>query len=145
MSKFEELEKKREIRKVEVDQEKIKKSLEVARDKLFESKNLYSAGFYDTAYLTLYTSMFHAARSLLYKDGYQEKSHFSVYQFLLERYSNKIPKSILNSYDEFRNHRHEILYGFEGKNSKEEVELAIIDCEDFLEEVKRIHERQKSI
>lgn len=140
MSKIDELEENRELRKVVVDPEKIKKSLDVAQDKLFESKNLFSSGFYETAYLTLYTSMFHAARSLLYKDGYQEKSHFSVYVYLLERYSDKIPKSVLNSFDEFRNHRHEILYGFEGNNNSEEVEMAIMECEEFLEEVKRLHE-----
>lgn len=135
----------RELRETSVDEDKIKRSLEVAEAKLLESKNLFSAGFYDTAYLTLYTSMFHAARSLLYKDGFQEKSHFSVYYYLLERYSDKIPKSLLNSFDEFRNHRHEILYGFEGKNDKDEVEMAIMDSEEFLEEVKKLHDETKSI
>ena len=145
MKKVDEMIEERALRETGVDAEKIKRSLEVAEAKLIESKNLFSAGFYDTAYLTLYTSMFHAARSLLYRDGYQEKSHFSVYYYLLERYSDKLPKSLLNSFNEFRDHRHEILYGFEGKNDKEEVEMAIIDSEEFLEEVKRLHEEAKSI
>lgn len=130
---------KRELRKTKVDKSKVQKSLEIAETKLIESKNLFSAGFYDTAFLTLYTSMFHAARSLMYNDGIQEKSHFAVYVYLEERYKDKIPKSLLNSYNEFRNHRHEILYGFEGNYSKEEVENAILEGEEFLEEVKKIH------
>ena len=140
MSEVDELIGKREIRDVKVDGEKVRKSLEIAENKLFEAKNLFSAEFYDTAFLTIYTSMFHAARSLLYKDGYQDKSHFAVYTYLLERYADSIPKSLLNSFDEFRNTRHEILYGFEGSHTPEEIEYAIVDCSEFLEEVKRLHE-----
>jgi uncharacterized protein (UPF0332 family) len=87
--------------------------------------------------------MFHAARSLMYKDGIQEKSHFSVYVYLQEKYSDKLPKSLINSFDEFRNYRHEILYGFEGNYKKEEVEEAILEGEEFLEEIKRLHENEK--
>ena len=130
---------KRDLRVVSVDKEKVKKSLEVAENKLDESKRLFSAGFYGTAFLTLYTSMFHAARSLLYKDGIQEKNHFAVYVYLSERYAKIIPKSLLNAFDKFRNTRHEILYGFEGEEDKESVESAILDGEEFLEEVKKIH------
>jgi len=133
---------KRELRNIKISKEKIKKSLEVAEMKLSESKRLFSAGFYETAFLTLYTSMFHAARSLLYKDGFQEKSHFSVYVYLIERYSNKIPKSILNSFNEFKNARHEILYGFEGNYSEREVEDAILDAEVFLDEVEKLHRKK---
>lgn len=143
MNKINELLENRELRKVKVDKEKIKKSLEIARTKLDESRRLFSAGFFDTAFLTLYTSMFHAARSLLYKDGFQEKSHFSVYVYLQERYSSFIPKSLLFSFNEFRNARHEILYGFEGNHNREEIEGAILESEEFLEEVEKLHGKRK--
>lgn len=130
---------KRDLRKVKVDLEKIKKSIEIAEVKLDEAKRLFSAGFYDSSFLTLYTSMFHAARSLLYKDGIQEKSHFSVYIYLQERYSQELPKNLINTFNEFRTARHEILYGFEGNHKKEEIEMAILEGEEFLEEVKKIH------
>jgi len=141
MNRVDDLIEKREIRKVNLDEEKVLKSLKIADVKLEESKRLFSAGFLETAFLTLYTSMFHAARSLLYKDGYQEKSHFSVYIYLQERYSELIPRSLLASFNEFKNTRHEILYGFEGDYSKEEVEHAILEAEEFLEEVKGLHGR----
>jgi uncharacterized protein (UPF0332 family) len=142
MNKIKELVENRELRKVKVDKEKVEKSLEVSKIKLEESKRLFSAGFFDTAFLTLYTSMFHAARSLLYKDGFQEKSHFSVYIYLQERYSESLPKNLLFAFNEFRNVRHEILYGFEGENDKEETEQAILDAEEFLEEVEKLHGRK---
>lgn len=141
--KVEELIGKRELRKTNVDIEKIKKSLDIAEVKLDESRRLFSAGFFETAFLTLYTSMFHAARSLLYRDGFQEKSHFSVYVYLQEKYSGKLPNSLINSFDEFRSHRHEILYGFEGNYKREEIEQAILEGEEFLEEVKRLHENEE--
>jgi len=137
-----ELIEKRELRKIEICKEKVLKSIEIAEIKFDEAKRLFSAGFFGTAFLTIYTSMFHAARALLYKDGIQEKSHFSVYIYLNERYSKKIPKSLLNSFNEFRNARHEILYGFEGNYKREEVESAILDGEDFLEEVKKLIENE---
>ncbi len=143
MSRVEDLIENRELRKVGDSLEKVKKSLEIAEVKLEDSRKLFSAGFYETAFLTVYTSMFHAARSLLYKDGYQEKSHFSVYIYLQERYAEHIPKSLLLSFNEFKNTRHEILYGFEGDYKKEDVEQAIMDGEEFLEEVKKLHDREK--
>jgi len=132
----------RTLRKIEPDAEKVKKSLEMAEIKLDESKKLFSAGFYDTAVLTLYTSMFHAARSLLYRDGVQEKNHYSVYIYIRERYSNEIPINLINFFDQFRDERHEIFYGFEGKTSKEEVEDGILDAEDFIEEIKKIQGKE---
>ena len=140
--KVDDLFEKRELRKVKVDGEKIRKSLEIAEIKLDESHRLFSAGFFETAFLTLYTSMFHAARSLLYRDGIQEKSHFAVYIYLKEKYSGKLPRGLLNSFDEFRGYRHEILYGFEGNYKKEEIEEAILEGGEFLEEVKKLHETE---
>jgi len=135
----------RTLRKVNPDKEKIKKSLEMAETKLDESKKLFSAGFYDTAVMTLYTAMFHAARSLLYRDGVQEKNHYSVYIYLRERYYDTIPMNLINFFDRFRDERHEIFYGFEGKTSKEEVEDGILDAEDFIDEIKKIHGRKNEL
>jgi uncharacterized protein (UPF0332 family) len=134
----------RALRIIEPDLEKSKKSLEIAKTKLDESKKLFSAEFYDTSFLTLYTSMFHAAKAILYKDGIQEKSHHAVYIYLTERYSDSIPKTLLNFFNQIREERHEILYGFEGKVTKQETEDAINSCEEFLEEINKILEENET-
>ena len=129
--------KERKLRKIPVDLEKSKKSLEIAKQKLEEAKKLFSADFYNNSVLSAYTSMFHSARALLYKDGIQEKSHYAVYVYIKEKYS-KIPKSLMNSFNNLREERQEVLYGFEEHVSKEDSENAILDAEEFLEKVREI-------
>jgi len=85
-----------------------------------------------------YTAMFHAARALLYKDGIQEKSHLCVVIYLREKYSDKFPISLINSFDNFRIERHETLYGLEFTPTEEDAELAIEDAKKFINVVKKI-------
>ena len=131
---------KRILRKINPDLEKAKKSLEISEAKLEKAKKLFNSEFYSDALLSVYTAMFHASRSLLYKEGVQEKSHYATYIYIRERYSSKIPQKLINSFNLLREERHEVLYGFEEDVSKEEIEEAILDAEEFLEEVKKIHE-----
>lgn len=131
----------RKLRRIPKDQQKIKKSLEIARLKLEEAKKLFSSDFFNNAVLSAYTSMFHAARALLYKDGIQEKSHYAVYFYIKEKFFGKIPNSLLFSFDSYRDIRHELLYGYLNLNKKD-AENAVIDSEDFLEEVRKILENE---
>ncbi len=75
----------RKLRKIAPDSEKSEQSGKIAENKLEEAKKLFNFEFYEQAILTAYTSMFHIARALLYKDGVQEKSHYAVYFYLKER------------------------------------------------------------
>ncbi|HEC88687.1 MAG TPA: HEPN domain-containing protein, partial [Thermoplasmata archaeon] len=65
---------KRLLRKIEPDYEKAKRSIEIAENKLKRAKDAFDEGFLDICLVYGYTSMFHSARALLYKDGVQEKS-----------------------------------------------------------------------
>ena len=130
--------KKRILKKIPKNLEKTNSSIKIAEAKLGEAKKLFSAGFFSNAVLSVYTLMFHSARAILYKDGIQEKSHYATYIYIKEKYSNKISKNLLNSFNLLRMDRHEILYGFEENISKEETGNAILDAEDFLTEVKNL-------
>src|SRR3989344_1863527 len=120
------------------NREKVKSSIKIAESKLEEAKKLLDAGFLSNAILSAYTCMFHAARALLYGDGFQEKSHFAVFVYLNEKYSDKIPRSLINSFNNYRNERHDILYGFESYSGKEDAKNAVITSEDFLFKIKEI-------
>ncbi|MEK6844667.1 MAG: HEPN domain-containing protein [Nanoarchaeota archaeon] len=130
---------KRLLRKISVDLEKSKKSLETAKTKLEEAKRLFESGFFNNSLTNAYTSMFHASRVLLYKDGVQEKSHYAVYIYIKEKYSGKIPLNLINSFNFLRDERHEIFYGFEEKINKNQAERAILDAEEFLAEVEKLY------
>lgn len=138
--KIDELFKKRLLRKVSLDKEKVNSSIKIAEAKLGEAKKLFEADFFSNAVLSAYTCMFHSARALLYLDGIQEKSHYATYVYLREKFSNEISNSLMNSYNHHKDLRHEILYGFESEIKKDESENAILDAEDFLEEVKKLIE-----
>jgi len=133
-----ELFEKKLLRKISRDLEKVKTSLKISASKLEEAKRLFSSEFYGNALLNIYTSMFHASRAILYNEGIQEKSHYGVYVYLKEKFSDKIPKELLNSFNYFREERHEFLYGFEEDPSRKEVEESILDSEEFLEITRRI-------
>ena len=129
--------KERKLKKIPIDKDKVKKSIEIAEMKLEEAKKLFSSEFFNNAVLSAYTSMFHSARALLYSDGIQEKSHYATYFYLREKFSRKIPKDLLNSFNNYREIRHELLYGY-CNLEKEDAENSLLEAEDFLEEVKKL-------
>ena len=128
---------KRLLRKISVDLEKSKKSLETAKTKLKEAKRLFESDFFNDSLTKAYTSMFHASRALLYKDGVQEKSHYAVYIYIKEKYSGKISLNLINSFNFLRDERHEVFYGFDEEITKNQAEKAILDAKEFLAEVEK--------
>ena len=96
------------------------KSLKVAAQKRLDSQKIRKAGLPDQAYTTLYSCMFHASRALLFKDGYKEKSHYAVYIYVNEKYSDKLPNRFLTEFNVMRLDRHEILYGLDAFHPDEE-------------------------
>ena len=131
--------KNRKLREIPVDKEKTKKSLEIAKIKLDEAKKLFSSEFFNNVVLSAYTSMFHSARALLYSKGVQEKSHYATYFYIKEKFSGKIPKNLVTSFNNYRDIRHELLYGYCNLEEKD-AQNAILDAEDFLDKVKEILE-----
>lgn len=126
------------LRKIQPDKEKAKKSLEIARKRIVEAEKALKVKIYKFTIMESYASMFHASRALLYTDGIQEKSHFSVYIYLKEKYSDKIPIPIINLLNIHRTERHEAMYGLEYAPEKEDAETALKDANDFLREIEKI-------
>lgn len=65
------------------------------------AKKSCDAGEYKWATIQAYYTMFHAARALLYAEGYREKSHYCLSIALLELYGDtgKLPLSLVKSFD----------------------------------------------
>jgi uncharacterized protein (UPF0332 family) len=126
------------LRKIKPDIEKSKKSLEIAESRYKRAKEMLKINIFDFVILESYMSMFHAARSLLYKDGIQEKSHYAISVYLKEKYSNKIPLPIINLLEIHRTERHEAIYGLEYQPERKDAELALKDAESFIKEIKKL-------
>ena len=125
------------LRKIKPDEEKAKKSLEISKNRLKEAGRAIELKIFQYAILESYMAMFHAARALLYKDGIQEKSHFAIFIYLKEKYSDKIPLHILNLLNIHRIERHEAMYGLEYSPVEQDVLVAVEDAKVFIKEIEK--------
>jgi len=129
---------KRLLRKIEPDKNKSMNSIKIAENLLEKARSLLDADFFSDALFNAYTSMFHAARSLLYKDGIQEKSHHAVYIYIKDKYSKDISKGLIESFKNHQLERHELIYGFESDVNKKKAEAIIEDAEQFLGKIEEV-------
>jgi uncharacterized protein (UPF0332 family) len=131
-----------EGQKTKPDIQKAEKSLHLAQSKIEKAKEELEAEIFDNALVSAYTSMFHTARALLFKDGYKERNHYSVCEYLRQEYRNKVEKGYINELNTLRTIRHKVIYGDEEINIKEiqqaEAENAINAARGFLDAVKKL-------
>ena len=125
------------LRKIESDQEKTKKSFELAKKCLKDAGEVMKLEIFDFAILKSYMAMFHAARALLYKDGIQEKSHYAIFIYLKEKYSGEIPLHIINFLNVHRIERHEAMYSLEYKPEEQDALVAVEDAKAFVKEIEK--------
>ncbi len=125
------------LRKIKPDREKKERSLEISKQRLKNAEEAIRLKIFEYAILESYMAMFHASRALLYKDGVQEKSHYAIFIYLKEKYSNKIPLNIINFLNIHRTERHEVMYGLEYKPQKEDALAALEDAKVFVREIKK--------
>jgi len=135
------------LRKTVPDLDKAEASLKIAKTNLADAKNQFAGRLYNWAFIASYTSMFHSARALLFKDGVKERSHFCLCFYVREKYQRVIEMKYLNELDILREQRHRIFYGDEDVVIKQvqetEADSAVKLAEGFLQAVKRIVEAAK--
>ena len=130
---------KRLLRRITPDPLKVIKALEMAAVKKERAIDLFENDFFEESILASYTSMFQAARALLFHEGVIEKSHACVVAYLKEHYSSTLGQDKINWLDTYRLERHESFYGLDKSNVDEhEAENALEKTEKFLETVQKI-------
>lgn len=120
--------------------------MEIAGQRLKEAGTSFKNGVYSGALILSYTAMFHAARAVLFKDGWAEKSHVCVAAYLKERYvqTEKLERRYLSMFDTGRIERHETLYGLEATTSSEDAEHVLNKAKEFVTKVAEIVRRWPS-
>lgn len=128
------------LKKDNPDFEKSKSSIKMAEHKLDLAERDFQSEIYENSIISAYASMFHSTRALLFKDGYKERSHFALYVYIKEKYSDKIEKMYLSELNSMRLERHELMYGLERSKESYEVEAesAIQVAKGFLKTVKKL-------
>ena len=126
------------IRKDKSAPKRVKKSLEIAERFLLSAKKNIGIEELEMAEIASYNSIFHSARSLLFKKEYTERSHICVILALKEFYKdNHELIELLNTFDKIRISRHNIQYGGILIDT-EEAEFVYDFAKIFLEKTKKI-------
>ncbi len=128
------------IRKTLPSKEKAFKSIAKARKWLEEAKKNFEFGLLDSCLISSYSAMFHAARALILKDGFREKSHYCLARYLEEEYVNtgKLNRIVVDLLDRFRELRHEDLYELDFFATKDDAEEAIENAEVVIREIEKL-------
>lgn len=124
------------IRKEIPNIEKARKSIDVAKRKLALAERLLGLGIFEEVATNSYAVMFHAARALLFKDGFIEKSHYALFIYIKERYSDRLEPRFINEFNALRIERHAINYGLEESDvGKDEAGQVVKIASQFLSAV----------
>ncbi len=133
MNEFERCIKERRLIKIKPSNEIIRKELESAEYDLERARNSLDEGDFKWAAVQSYYSMFHAAKALVLKMGYREKSHFCLIIALRELYvkEGRLDTDMVENLELCMNLRHEADYGL--TYHQDSAETAIRYAEVFLD------------
>lgn len=128
------------LRKILPSKERAEKSIKKAEEWLAEAQDNFENESYPSCMITSYLVMFHAARAILLKDGFREKSHFCIARFLEEKYAKtgRLEMSWIDMLDRTRELRHDDQYDLDFSASQEEAEDVLKSAKQFLERMKRL-------
>ena len=115
------------IRRIPKSTARAESSLQASEKWLNEAKSTHKAGAYNSSLMASYLVMFHASRSLLYRDGYREKSHYCIARYIESEYvqNGKLEQEWIDLLDHYREQRHKNQYTFSLGTTQEEAEDAV--------------------
>ena len=125
------------LRKIPASREKARLSLQKASELLEEAKKNLEDERFNSAVLVCYMALFNAARALLFKDGFREKSHECIIQFLYEKYAatKKLPKEMIDLLEKFKSERNLTQYDVSYTPNEEEIEEMVKFAGEFIQEI----------
>jgi len=112
----------------------------MAEKNLKEAEDLAALEKYNASLIYSYTSAFHSARALLYRDGYKERSHTCIVEYLYDNYVGKglLEERFASKLDHLRRERHETFYGMAPDATAEEAGAAVDFARDFLSKARHL-------
>lgn len=116
------------------------KDLKVAEFYIKEAEDQINLEKDVMASLALYNAYFHCARSLLFKDGVTERSHFCIARYLEEEYviKDKLKIKFLNAFETIMSLRHNAQYSTEPIEIDEDLDELYNLGLEFIREVEKI-------
>lgn len=111
-------------------------SLKTARRFLRSARRTEEIQESEMTVIAAYNAIFHAARALLFRKGYVEKSHYCLFQALTELYEDPELLREVAKADKIRMSRHQLQY--DGAEADEEEASHVLDtAQEFLDKAER--------
>lgn len=128
------------LRKTVPSKAKADKSLEASLKWLEEAEKNFKSDALKSCLLSAYLAVFHAARSILFRDGYREKSHACIARYLDKQYvrTDLLEPEWVEMLDHFRELRHTDQYSFNFFASTDESEDTITKSRDFVSRMEKL-------
>ncbi len=124
------------LKKTKPDKDKARQSLKTAENKFDEALKSFEAELFESTIIFAYMAMFHSARSMLFKDGFVERSHIAVIAFLKEKYEQILGKELIYEFNTVRIARHDSLYGLDINFSSNEAKHILDIAKKFMDKIK---------
>ena len=141
MLRFEDCVKAGMLRKMPPSKEQALLSVEKAEEILEDAKANLEEGRYNAAAMLAYVSMLNAARAVLFRDGWREKSHYCITRYLEAKHGDVIGKEMVDLLDDYRDTRHDVQYSAGYRASPEKASSMVTFAGKFLEKVEGILEK----
>ena len=131
------------LKRIPPSKDKALRSIQKAQRWLAEAKQTLKSGASGASVLSAYLVMFHAARAILFLDGFREKSHACVARYL-DHYvkQGRLEQQWVDLLDHSRETRHDDQYDLSFISSAEDAHQAVQSAEVFL---KRLQELVKAL
>jgi len=129
------------LKKTSPDMENALRSLELSKSNIEDAIENMSIHRYRVVAISSYSSMFHAARAILFRDGIKERSHECIPVYLKETYKDL--ETMANTLDAYRRFRHDAIYGLNFIMDEQESKAALNSAKDFLDRIRIFIEKSK--
>jgi len=128
------------IRRIPKSKEEAEESIKTAKVWLKEAENNFKNRSLRSCVLVSYLAMFHAARAILFADGFREKSHFAMARYLEDKYVNKglLEDKWVKLLDYYREMRHGDQYSTSFFVTEKEVQSALESAVSFVERMRKL-------
>jgi uncharacterized protein (UPF0332 family) len=122
------------LKRTSPDMENALRSLKLSRSNIEDAIENMSIHRYRVVAISSYSSMFHAARAILFRDGMKERSHECIPVYLKEKYPEL--ETLANILDSYRRFRHDAIYGLDFAIDEKEAKAALDSAKEFLEKIR---------
>lgn len=128
------------LRKIPPSKEKAEGSIKTAYKWVEEAEKNLKIKAFNSSVISSYLAMFHSARSILFFDGFREKSHYCIARYLEEKYVGKrlLEKKWVELLDHYRELRHDDQYSISFFATKDEAENMLKTAKEFVERINEL-------